>query len=328
MQSTVPTSMRVAAIDRFGGPEELRTQTVPVPELGPRDVLIRVEFAGVGAWDTGEREGLYAALFEQLHGTPPNFPYVIGFDGAGTVAAVGDEVTRFAVGDAVYGDRHHKPKGGFYAEYVAIDVDRVHPIPAGLGMEEAGAMPVDGITALIGLDESLALQAGESVMIFGASGGLGHFAVQLAKRMGARVFAVASGADGVAFVERLGADRVVDGRADDVVEAALGFAPDGLDAALLTAGGAPAEKALQVLRQGGRVAYPRGVQPEPEVDPSLPLTRFIGDDPTPDQIAKLDRLIGEAPFEVHIAQTFTLEQAAHAQLALAEHYLGKLVLKV
>src|SRR4051794_16382917 len=132
MQSTVPTSMRAAAIDRFGGIEELRTQIVPVPELGPRDVLIHVEFAGVGAWDIGEREGLYAALFEQLHGMPPTFPYVIGFDGAGTVAAVGDDVTGFAIGDAVYGDRHLNPKGGFYAEYVAIDVDRVHPVPAGL----------------------------------------------------------------------------------------------------------------------------------------------------------------------------------------------------
>lgn len=328
MQSTVPTSMRAAAIDRFGGLDELRTQTVPVPEVGPRDVLIRVEFAGVGAWDTGEREGRYAALFEQEHGTPPTFPYVIGFDGAGTVAAVGDDVTRFAIGDAVYGDHHLNPKGGFYAEYAAIDVDRVHPVPAGLSMEEAGAMPVDGITALIGLDESLALHAGESIMIFGASGGLGHLAVQLAKRMGARVFAVASGADGVAFVERLGADHVVDGRSDDVLDGASRFAPDGLDAALLTAGGAPAEEALRVLRKGGRVAYPRGVQPEPEVDPSLRLTRFIGDDPTPDQFAKLDRLISEAPFEVHIAQTFTLEQAADAQRALATHYLGKLVLKV
>lgn len=328
MPSHVPTSMRAAAIDRFGGVEELRIQTVPVPELGSSEVLIHVEFAGVGAWDTGEREGLYSALFRELHGAEPSFPYVIGFDGAGTVAATGEAVTRFVVGDRVYGDHHLNPKGGFYAEYAAVDIDRVHPIPAGLSTAEAGAMAVDAITALLGLDDALALRTGESVLIFGASGGLGHLAVQLAKRMGVRVFAVASGEDGVALAKHLGADGAVDGRAEDVVEAALAFAPDGLDAALLTAGGEPAERALGALRAGGRVAFPRGVQTEPAIDESVPVTRYVGDDPTPSQVAKLDHLIASARFEVHIAQAFGLDQATDAHRALAEHYLGKLVLEV
>ena len=125
-------------------------------------------------------------------------------------------------------------------------------------------MPVDAITALRGLDDTLGLKPGESLMIFGASGGIGHLAVQLAKRMGARVLAVASGDDGVALARRLGADAVVDGHKDDVAAAAREFAPDGLDAALLTAGGEAAEKALTALREGGRVAYPNGVEPEPQ----------------------------------------------------------------
>src|SRR5439155_19169998 len=115
-----------------------------------------------------------------------------------------------------------------------------------------------------GLDDSLKLKSGESILIFGASGGIGHLAVQLARRMGARVLAVGSGNDGVALLKRLGADAVVDGHKDDVAAVARQFAPDGLDAALLTAGGKQADRTLQALRDGGRVAYPNGVEPEPK----------------------------------------------------------------
>lgn len=181
--------MQAAAIDRFGGTDELKLQTLPVPEVGPDEVLIRVESVGVGVWDPWEREGRFQALFRELHGSEPTFPYVIGFDGAGTVAAVGEAVTGYEDGDRVYADRHLNPKGGFYAQYAVVNVDYVHPIPRGLTVEQAGAMPVDAITALLGLDDTLGLTEGESVLIFGAGGGLGHLAVQLAKRMGARVFA-------------------------------------------------------------------------------------------------------------------------------------------
>lgn len=103
--------MQAAAIDQFGGVDELRLQTLPVPEVGPEEVLIRVESVGVGAWDPWEREGRFRELFREMHGSEPTFPYVIGFDGAGTVAAVGEAVTRFEEGDRVYADRHLNPKG-------------------------------------------------------------------------------------------------------------------------------------------------------------------------------------------------------------------------
>jgi NADPH:quinone reductase-like Zn-dependent oxidoreductase len=318
--------MRAAAIDRFGG--EIKLQMLPVPEVEPGEVLIRVESAGVGVWDKWEREGAFHELFREAYGVEPSFPYVIGFDGAGTVAAVGESVTRFKEGDRVYADRHINPKGGFYAEYAVVIADKVSHVPGQLTVEQAGAMPVDAITALLGLDDTLGLVEGESVLIFGAGGGLGHLALQLAKRMGARVFAVASGEDGVELAKRLGADRAVDGRKDDVIAAARAFAPDGLDAALLTAGGKAADRTLETLRDGGRVAYPRGVQPVPEARPGVTIKAYVGDDATQEDFEKLNRMISSGPFDVHVARAFPLEQAAEAHLALDEHYLGKLALKL
>ncbi len=317
-----PKTMRAVAIDRFGGPELLTVKTLPIPEVGPDEVLIRVELAGVGEWDPFEREGGFA----QWLGTEPKFPYILGSDGAGTVAVVGEGVSRFKEGDRAYAISVLNPKGGFYAEYTAVKADDASLIPDNLTTEQAGAMPVDAITALRGLDDTLGLEPGESLMIFGASGGIGHLAVQLAKRMGARVFAVASGDDGVALVKRLGADAVVDGHKDDIVAAAGEFAPDGLDAALLTASGEQAERALTAIREGGRIAYPNGVEPEPQARPGVTIQSYDGTS-DPQVIEKLNSLIESGPFEVHIARIFPLEQAADAHSALDTHHLGKLALR-
>lgn len=319
----IPRTMRAIAIDRFGAVDEMQVQTLPVPEPGPGDVLIRLEFAGVGEWDPFEREG----GFKEMMPTPPRFPYVLGSEGAGTVTAVGAQVTRFKPDDRVYAMGFLHPRGGFYAEYVAVSENLVSPIPGTLSMEEASAVGGVGITALRGLDDTLSVKAGESVMIFGASGGVGHVAVQLAKRMGARVFAVASGEDGVALVGRLGADAVADGHGDEVLEVAREFAPDGIDVALLTAGGDAADRALLALRKDGRAAYPNGVEPEPKAPDGIPLRTYDGE-PDRDIMDRLDRLVEAGPFEVHIARTYLLEEAVEAHRALDEHYLGKIVLQV
>src|SRR5882724_6688450 len=238
-------TMNAAAIDEFGGPITPHRLPVPRPEAG--EILIRVETAGVGVWDPFERAGGFA----KLYGGNQTFPYVLGSDGAGTVEEVGSRVSGFKKGDLVYALALMNPKGGFYAEYAAVKADDASQIPANLTVEQAGVLPVDALTALCGLEDALRLKAGESILIFGASGGIGHLAVQLAKRMGARVLAVASGDDGVALAKRLGADTVVDGRKDDVLDAARQFAPNGLDAVLLTTGGEAAEKSLAALRTGG-----------------------------------------------------------------------------
>lgn len=310
---SLPQDMRAAVIDRFGDLDTLRVTTIPLPRVGTRDVLLRVEAAGVGVWDPFEREG----GFVQLMGGSPTFPYVLGSEGAGTVVAVGEGVTRFRPGDRVYAAQLATSRG-FYAEYAAAPEDQVSRVPAGLSTEQAAVLAVDGATALTGL-RLLELKPGERLAILGASGGVGHLAIQLAKRMGARVLAVASGDDGVALARRLGADEAVDGRRDALPSR-------GFDAALLSAGGEAAQKVVDALRVGGRVAYPHGVEPEPRIRPGLKAHAYDGafDAGT---LEELNRLVDSGPFEVHVGATFALEQVKDAQRSLERHHLGKLALR-
>ena len=166
--------MRAAAIDRFGSPEVLTMHELPVPQPNAREVLIRLEAAGVGTWDPSIRSGDFTEGDER-------FPLVVGTDGAGTIAAIGARVERFAVGDRVYAYAYGNSKGGCYAEYVAVAAGKVAPVPDQLDEIHAGAVPAIGLTALQGVDDALELAEGESIIVHGASGNVGMLAVQFAK---------------------------------------------------------------------------------------------------------------------------------------------------
>lgn len=322
MIKTLPKTMQAAAIDRFGSSEALKTRELPTPHAGPGEVLIQVETAGVGVWDPFEVEGGFAEMFN----AKPAFPYVPGSDCAGVVAAVGEGVTRFKEGDKVYAFCLMNPKGGCYAEYCAVQQEMVSQIPGGLTLEEAGAMPICAVTALRGLDDTLNLRRGENLLILGASGGIGHLAVQLAKRMGARVLAVASGKEGVEMCKKLGADMAIDGHSEDIPAAVRDFAPDGVDAALLTTGGDAADRCLRALRKGGRAAHPNGVEPKPNAPAGVELRTYDGT-PNAAVIERLNALIDQGPFEVHVSRTFALGHAVDAHRALGTHFLGKMILR-
>ena len=316
-------TMRAVALDKFGGPETLTIQTLPIPQIEANEVLIRVEAAGVGAWDPFEREG----GFVEITGIKPTFPYVLGTDGAGTIAAVGTDVNRFKEGDRVYAAELGNPKGGFYAQYAAVKADNVSLIPGRLTIEQAAVLPTDALTALTGLEKVLHLKSDESLMVFGASGGIGHLALQLGKRLGATVFAIASGDDGVQFAKKLGADSVVDGRSDSVLDAAMQFAPNGIDAALVTAGGERTDRALSAIRKAGRIAYPHGVMPEPTAPEGVAVEAYDGE-VSRTLIDRLNELIDSGPFEAHVDKTFRLEETSEAHKALNEHHLGKIALRI
>ncbi|MFF1540959.1 NADP-dependent oxidoreductase [Microbacterium sp. NPDC058269] len=315
------TTMRAIILDRFGDEGELREQSVPIPAVGEGDVLIRIDVAGIGSWDREERAGHYEGAF----GVPSTFPYILGWEGAGAVEAVGADVTRFAPGDRVYAASTPVPRGGFYAEYAVVDQEHVAPVPARLTDEQAGVLAWDALTATSGLD-TIDARPGDTVMIFGASGGIGHLAVQLAKHRGLRVLAVASGQDGVSLAEGLGADVAVDGRRDDVMAAIEGFAPEGLDGALVTAGGRAAEDALRGVAPSGRIAWAHGVNPPPSAE-VVERVSFYDGDRSRAALQRLNEVIESSLIAPHVAQVFDADEVAQAHHALRSHYVGKLALR-
>ena len=315
--------MRAAVIHKFGGPEELMLEDVPVPGIDDHEVLIKVEYAGIGQWDIFEREGGY----DKMLGLGSTFPYILGSEGSGVIYAKGKHVDGFEIGDKVYAAGFLNPKGGFYAEFVAVDANYVAKIPETITMREAGVIAGVGLTALRGIEDVLRLNKGESIVIFGASGGIGHVAAQLARQMGARVFAVASGEDGVAVLRKLGVTAAVDGRKADVLPAAREFAAAGFDAALLTAGGELANSLVQCVRPGGRAAYPNGIYPVPDARPDIRLIGYNGE-PEPGIIKRLNDWIRTGHIKIHIDEVFSLEDAYKAHLALNHHYVGKLCFKI
>jgi NADPH:quinone reductase len=320
-RAAVPQTMHAAAIDHPGGPEVLTERTLPVPSLGADEVLIALQTAGVGPWDIDVREHL--AFWKNR-----NYPLVLGVDGAGTIAALGSHVQGFKVGDRVYSYVWDNPKGGFYAEYVVVPAKAVGHVPSGMSLRDAGAAAVTALTAQQGIDDALHLKSGESVIIHGASGGVGTLAVQFAKLRGAKVLAIASGVDGVSLVRRLGADVAVDGHHDDIAKAAREFAPAGVDAVLALAGGAALESGIAALKPEGRVAYPSGVNPAPKVSGQVRLVRYDAI-AGPTEFERLNAAIVAARLQVPIAAAYPLAEAAKAQERMsAGHVLGKVVLQV
>ncbi|MGB8957670.1 MAG: NADP-dependent oxidoreductase [Candidatus Aminicenantales bacterium] len=312
----LPKTMKAAVIDKFGGPQALHVASIPVPEPDENEILLRVHAAGIGSWDPWLREGGASA---------GRFPLVLGSDGAGTVAARGSKVRRFKVGDRVYSYTFDNPKGGFYAEYAVVSEDDAARIPANVSTLEAGALPAVGLTALLGL-EKLKISPKETLMILGASGGVGHVALQLANRMGARTLAVSSRTDGVDMTRRLGADLSVDGRSARFLGSIKDFA-ESLDAALVSANSKRLAEALNYVRKGGRIAYPRGVEPEPADLPGVKILAYDGI-PSPEAFERLNGLIARGLFHVAIHRTYRLEEAAQAHRDVSKHHLGKLVLKI
>ena len=198
--------MKGAAIDGFGPPSVLGLHQLPIPEPGPDEILIALTAAGVGVWDAEVRDGSWQPAGK------PQFPFVLGTDGAGMVAAKGARVRRFNVGERVWAYSYANPKGGFYAEYVAVKARDAARVPKHLDLLQAGAAPTTGLTALQGIEDQLRLRSGDTLLVYGASGAVGTLAVQFAKRCGARVIGTATGRSAMGPVRKLGADEVFDAR--------------------------------------------------------------------------------------------------------------------
>lgn len=317
----VPALMKAAAIDRFGPPSVITLHTLPVPELDAHEVLLAVHTAGVGSWDAKIRDGTWATGNE-------HFPLVLGSDGAGVVAAKGSRVRRLRVGDRVWAYEYENPKGGFYAQYVAIDAAVVAPVPARLDLLHAGAATTTGLTAQQGIDDILRVRAGERALIFGATGGVGTLAVQFAARAGARVVATARTRAGTRLLRELGADAVFDPQRDDARRSLRPIGVDSFDAILALAGGDALEQCIDLVRAGGRVAYPNGVEPEPRRRRNVRVVAYDAS-AGPREFAHLSRAVEDAHLRVPIAARYPLAGAARAHERLQEgHVIGRIALQV
>jgi NADPH:quinone reductase-like Zn-dependent oxidoreductase len=225
-------------VHEFGPPEVMRLERVPRPDPGPREVLVKVRAAGVGPWDGWIRAGRSAL--------PQPLPLTLGSDLAGDIEAVGSDVSEFRVGDQVYGVTNPRFIGA-YAEYAMASAAMIARKPTSLTYVEAASVPVIAVTAWQGLFDEARLKADQTVVIHGAAGNVGAYAVQLARRAGIRTVATAA-TDEVARVRKLGADTVIDFQTrrfeDEVRE---------VDAVLDLVGGETQECSFRVLRRGGRL---------------------------------------------------------------------------
>jgi NADPH:quinone reductase len=308
----VPATMNAAGFDRPGGPEVLTLHRLPVPTPKADEVLIKVHAAGVSVWEADMRQHLNVR-------SPP---FVLGGEGSGTIVAMGSDVHNFKLGDEVYGVTGI----GFYAEYVKARADRIAQVPRTIDLNQASILAISGLSALQGIEDILELRAGQSLIIHGASGGVGTLAVQLAKLRGVRVLATASSAEGLALARQLGADAVVNGRTGDIPAAAKAFAPQGVDAVLGLAGGESLERCIDALRPQGRVAYLYGLEPIPKPRGAMRmiLYSFVG---SASELERLNKEVVAAKLRVPVAAVYSLGDAAQAHRRLeAGHLLGKIVL--
>lgn len=241
---TLPATMTAIEISAPGGPEVLKPGTRPVPQPGRGEVLVKVTVAGVNRPDVAQREGRYPP--------PPGASDIPGLEIAGTVAALGEGVTRFAVGDRVCA----LVSGGGYAEYCTAPVGQCLAPPDGFNDEEAAAIPENWFTVWSNLVDRAGLKAGETVLIHGGSSGIGTAAIQLAKAIGARVLTTAGSADKCKFCEQLGAERAINYREEDFAKAALEATDgQGVDVVLDMVGGDYIPKNIASLRPDGRLVF-------------------------------------------------------------------------
>ncbi|BCJ26601.1 NADP-dependent oxidoreductase [Actinocatenispora sera] len=308
--------MRMVTQRVFGGPEVLELAEAEPPVPLPTEVLVQVRAAGVNPVDANIRAGRFPQ-----YGQPP---FTLGWDVSGVVTARAHGVTRFAVGDEVFGLPLFPRRVDAYAEYVAVPARQLVRKPAVLDHVSAAALPLAGLTAWQSLVDTAHLTAGERVLVHAGGGGVGHLAVQIAKARGGYVIATASGAKRD-FVASLGADEVIDYRAVD-----FDTAVKDVDVVLDTVGGATAERSIDVLRPGGLLLTIVGHHDAALAERTEQAGRRfagIGVEPDPAGLDHLVELVEEGRLRVYGEHVFPFARAADAhRLIETGSTRGKIVL--
>ena len=309
--------MRAVTLDAFDTQPRLRDD-LPAPTPAPTEVLVRVYASSANPADNS----IAAGVLKQM-GIEYEFPVILGRDYAGVVEQVGAEVTRYSVGDEVFGFLlHANPTvhDGSWAELIAVPQDMfIGRAPQGVDLATAGAAPLAGIAAIMAID-ALELSDGRTMLIVGATGGVGSFAVQLAARAGATVVAPALPED-ESYLRELGVSELLP-RDGDLAGAARERYPDGFDAVLDLLNYAPDVPAT-LVKEDGRVASPTGAAGEG------PGRTMVMAAPTPENLERLARLLDGGMHRVPVQATYELAQAPDALTALATtHTQGKLAVRI
>ncbi len=299
--------MHAVVMHEVGGPDVLRYEEFEDPAPGDGEVLYAVRAASVNPVDWKMRRGVRELPL----------PAVLGRDASGTVKV--SRTDAFNEGDEVFG---YAASGG-YAELATAAADVLARKPEGVSHEQAAALPVAGLTAWQALFDSGGVQSGQTVLVAGAAGGVGHLAVQLAHRAGARVIGTGSSRNRE-FVLGLGADGYVDYTAQDVSEAA-----SDVDVAFDTVGGATTQSLVPTLREGGVLVTIAGGPPEAEAAARGARAELLIASPSGGQLAQLAGLVADGELHVEIAATLPLAEARKAhEMSESGHTRGKIVLTV
>jgi NADPH:quinone reductase-like Zn-dependent oxidoreductase len=314
-QSPGPTMNAIVA-HQWGGPEVLKVEEVPLPQPKEDEILIKSFAAGVNSFDGALLSGKYAKAF----GT--QLPWIPGYDVAGTVEKVGPEVKKFKAGDPVYAFISI-PSGGGYAEYALAKENQAALKPAALSFAEAAGVPSVAVTAWQALVDKANVQPGQTVLIQGASGGVGMFAIPIAKIRGAKVFATASTAN-QDFLKQLGADVAIDYKTQKFED----FAKD-VDVVVDGVGGETLKRSYPTVKKGGILVSLVGRVDQAELDKYGIRGVSLEAEYNGDQLAEIGKLIDAKKIKVIVSETFPLTDAAKA-LAKADtgHARGKIVLNI
>lgn len=315
--------MKAIVLREFGGRDVLGLEDVPrpVPEAG--DVLIRIHAAGVNPVDWKIREGLLQGRL------PHEFPIIPGWDAAGVVEDVGSQATRFRPGDEVYA-YCRKPviQHGCYAEYIALDETSVALKPRAFGFAEAASIPLAALTAYQSLFDAGGVRAGTHILIHAGAGGVGGFAIQLAKQAGAHVITTAS-ARNHDYVKKLGADMVIDYNDQDFRTAIRDAYPRGLDVVYDTVGGDVQVASADVLKKGGTMVSILAFQDEDALRAASIIPKYVFVAPNAEQLDLLARMIDRGALLTHLSSVLPLDEAAEAhRLIESGHTVGKIVLRI
>jgi NADPH:quinone reductase len=334
---TEVVQMRAMVFDSYGEPDVMRLRVVPVPEPQEDEVLIRVGYAGVNPADSKTRAGQVTRRGFQNYA----LPFVTGRDAAGVVARMGRNVTSFKEGDRVVTWSSSDGKTwGSYAEFVRVTAKNVSPMPRSLDFAHAAAIPIASLTAFQSLfhPDKGGLIPGQRVLINGAAGGVGSFAVQFAKSGGVLVAATCSSAN-VAYVKSLGADRVIDYKTEDVCQAVREWSSsEGVDVILDAVGPATLPRALDMLSPGGRLINILTLTADGDIERDKEeaerrgfrkIVTVIDLERARQSMTEITRLIDGGFVHVPPTTVLLLEDAARAhQMIDGGHVRGKLVLKV